>query len=111
MTRYFGEFAGIDDLRHEFKISLADVQDPEILWAYYEVEGYGSTARVIYQREGHVYEVYGSHCSCMGLEDQWEPAEVSWGQLAMRPAEAQASGNAEAIAAWTEMVNQHVPRA
>ena len=112
MTRYFNEWERVEDLRKDFEIAESDVQDAEVLWAYYDAEGYEGSARVILQREGRVYEVRGSHCSYMGLEGQWEPEEVSWEQLALRPVEEQVDyGGSEAIAAWTEMVNQHVPRA
>jgi hypothetical protein len=30
-----------------------------------------------FEKNGILYEVSGSHCSCYGLEDQWEPEETS----------------------------------
>lgn len=51
--------------------------DTEILYAYYERECYEGDAYVLLRYGGRLYEVYGSHCSCYGLEDQWNPEETS----------------------------------
>lgn len=32
---------------------------------------------VVYRRDGKLYEVHGNHCSCYGLEGQWEPEEAT----------------------------------
>ena len=53
-------------------------------YAEYGGGGYEGWALVIFERDGKLYEVNGSHCSCMGLESQWEPEETSWRALAMR---------------------------
>lgn len=45
----------------------------EILLASYSTEGYDGSAFVLFRRDGQLYEVNGSHCSCYGLEGQWEP--------------------------------------
>lgn len=39
---------------------------------------------VAYRLDGKLYEVNGGHCSCYGLEGQWEPAETSVAALKMR---------------------------
>ena len=58
--------------------------DDEILFASYGGGSYDGDAVVIYERDGTLYEVHGSHCSCYGLEDQWEPEATTWAALAMR---------------------------
>lgn len=58
--------------------------DNEILYAGYEYQDYSGSAFVLYERDGKLYEVNGSHCSCYGLEGQWRPEETSWAALAMR---------------------------
>lgn len=82
--RYFGAFENIDSVRSEFKLNRSDILDGEILLAVYDVPGYEGTAFVLFERDGKLYEVNGSHCSCYGLESQWEPEETSWKALAMR---------------------------
>lgn len=44
-----------------------------ILFAYYTYEDYTGEAFVLFAKGGKLYEVNASHCSCMGLEDQWTP--------------------------------------
>jgi hypothetical protein len=46
-----------------------------ILYANYDTPSYEGYAHVLgYDKvEGKFFEVYGSHCSCYGLEGQWEP--------------------------------------
>ena len=48
-----------------------------ILFATYEAEGYEGHAYVFLIRHNKAYEVYGSHCSCFGLENQWDPQETT----------------------------------
>lgn len=61
--------------------------DYEFLVAYYAYEDYSGAAIVVYRdkRDGKVYEVNGSHCSCHGLEGQWKPEEVVSAELLNRP--------------------------
>lgn len=54
-----------------------DYKDAEILLADYEAEGYEGDAFVLFKRDGKLWEVNGSHCSCYGLEGQWNPEEVT----------------------------------
>jgi hypothetical protein len=59
--------------------------DKEVLFALYDrSEPYSGSAFVLFERDGKLYEVHGSHCSCYGLEGQWEPEETTWEALAMR---------------------------
>lgn len=54
-----------------------DDPDIQILYATYSYEEYSGYATVLYCREstGKFYEIYGSHCSCYGLEGQWDREE------------------------------------
>lgn len=56
----------------------------ELLFADYNIDGYEGSAFVLYRLDGKLYEVYGSHCSCYGLEDQWEPEESLLEELLAR---------------------------
>jgi hypothetical protein len=48
-----------------------------ILLASYSYEDYQGDAFVLFERDGKLFEVNGNHCSCYGLEDQWEPEETT----------------------------------
>jgi len=49
----------------------------EIIYAEYDGGGYDGQAEVLFYDNGSFWYVYGSHCSCYGLEDQWSPEEYS----------------------------------
>lgn len=63
-------------LLSDFRIKEEDING-EILFASYTYEDYSGAATVIFRRGETLYEVHGSHCSCYGLEDQWEPEETT----------------------------------
>jgi len=47
----------------------------DVLLASYSYENYSGDAFVLFRdtRDGKLYEVHGGHCSCYGLEGQWDP--------------------------------------
>lgn len=90
MSAYHNEFSCWADVVRDFSEGLpgfqwgssvksikgAPAEEPEeVLWADYEIDGYEGSALVIYRQGNKVFEVSGSHCSCYGLEGQWEPEE------------------------------------
>ena len=81
---YSGNFSGKEDLASSFQIDPADLESCRILFAAYHNEDYEGYAMVIFSKEGKLYEVNGSHCSCNGLEGQWSPEETSIDALKMR---------------------------
>jgi len=57
----------------------------KLLASYYEYENYEGSAFVLYENsKGALYVVEGGHCSCYGLEGQWEPGVTSWKALDKR---------------------------
>lgn len=73
---YFDKFSSADDVEKEFE-APGCLKDAEALFAYYSYEDYQGSALVVFTREGKLYEVNGSHCSCRGLEGQWSPEETT----------------------------------
>jgi|SRR6188474_1830793 len=56
-----------------------------VLLAWYGGGSLDGQAMVVYRtKEGQLYEVNGSHCSCYGLEGRWDPEETNYKALAMR---------------------------
>lgn len=78
---YHEIFKSKSDLENEFNIKLTD---EKILFAYYSDEDYSGEAFILFLKGGKLYEVNGSHCSCYGLEGQWEPEEVVLDELIHR---------------------------
>lgn len=56
----------------------------ELLFASYGGGAYDGDAVVIFEKDGYLYEVHGSHCSCYGLEGSWSPSKISWEALNLR---------------------------
>ena len=83
MTMYYGWFDGQDDMVNAFKVGPDALHGCEVLFAAYDGD-YDGEALVVYRQDGVLYEVNGSHCSCYGLEDQWEPEEASVAALRHR---------------------------
>ncbi len=48
-----------------------------MLLASYSYEDYSGSAFVLYRKDGQLFEVNGGHCSCYGLEGQWEPESTT----------------------------------
>lgn len=77
MAVYRGSFDCDADIIRDFEISEADFVGVSILYASYQTGNYEGDAFVLFERDGKMYEVHGSHCSCYGLEGQWEPEETT----------------------------------
>lgn len=78
---FYGEFTCADDVFSNFSVSGADREGLHFLYASYEIEGYDGSAGVIFLKGGRLFLVTGSHCSCYGLEDQWDPTEITLAEL------------------------------
>lgn len=78
---FLGAWNSIEDLIGEFNDyddkDYSKYEGIEILLAYYLYEDYEGTAFVLFKKDGVLYEVNGSHCSCYGLEGQWGPEETT----------------------------------
>jgi hypothetical protein len=63
-----------------------DSFDITLLHAVYDCPPYEGYATVFYYdyRDEKYYENHGSHCSCHGLENQWDPTEINFKELENR---------------------------
>ncbi len=67
-----------DEIRREFEIEDSAVPPQEdILFSIYSSGNYEGAACVVFRRDGELYVVEGSHCSCDGLRDQWHPTKTT----------------------------------
>ena len=64
--------------------AIEEYKDINILFASYGNANYSGSAWVLFEKNGQLFEVNGDHCSCYGLEGQWEPEEVSLIELEHR---------------------------
>lgn len=63
------------NIENDFEVKLG--KDIKILLAKYSSYSYEGEAFVLFTKGGRLYEVHGSHCSCYGLEGQWDPEPVN----------------------------------
>ena len=68
---------GLGEMEIDFKIDDAALAGATVLLASYGQGCYEGDAFVLFERDGKLYEVNGGHCSCYGLEGQWEPEETT----------------------------------
>ena len=61
-----------------------ELDGAEILLASYSCENYSGDAFVLFERDDKLFEVNGSHCSCFGLEGQWDESETTKAELQHR---------------------------
>lgn len=76
---FMHSFSNKEDIAQQFEIDISTLANCDILLAYYHCGKWGcdSSAFVLYEQDGKLYEVNGSHCSCYGLEGQWSPEETT----------------------------------
>lgn len=74
---FLGNWDDEQDIINDFELEQNELNGAFVLLAEYTTGGYEGSAFVLFERNGQLYEVNGSHCSCMGLEGQWSPEETS----------------------------------
>jgi hypothetical protein len=78
------QFKTIQDIIDHYAAPTDALKGAKLYLAWYGYGDYCGSSIVIFKKDGKLYEVNGSHCSCNGLEGQWEPEETSWSALAKR---------------------------
>lgn len=106
---YIEEFSDNADIVSRYGgSSEEDLNGAIVHLAWYGYGDYCGSSLVIYEKDGKLYEVNASHCSCYGLEDQWEPEETSWAALATREIEEYYDGSREANEVLRNVVGSHL---
>lgn len=86
--QYLNDWAesGREGMLADFGIGEDALAGAEVLVASYTYEDYSGDAYVLFKRDGKLWEVHGSHCSCYGLSEsdycgdyttQWQPEETT----------------------------------
>lgn len=85
---YMHSFPNDEAIISEFGLQPDALAGARVLLAYYHVGSWGcdSSAFVLFERDGKLFEVNAGHCSCHGLAEQsysgngpsqWEPEETT----------------------------------
>jgi hypothetical protein len=112
--KYFGNWKSHEDVVNDFK-GYSDSKAPdgfptdeEIIYAAYSTPDYEGYALLVYEKDGKLFEVNGSHCSCYGLEECWHPEETSKDAIAMRELSSYYEFEADAIDRFKELFPKKV---
>lgn len=81
---YIQNFKSDDDIIENYDAPQDALEGATIHLAWYGYGDYSGASLVVFEKNGKLYEVNGSHCSCFGLEGQWAPEETSWDAIRMR---------------------------
>lgn len=76
-TIFIENFKSREEVLDEYKAPAGALDNADLLLAWYGYGSYCGDSLVIFRRDGKLYEVNGSHCSCYGLEGCWEPEETT----------------------------------
>lgn len=74
---FLNEFSDVASVIKEFEAPDDALEGAEVLLAWYGYGSYDGSALVVYKKDGKLFEVNGGHCSCYGLEGQWDPEETT----------------------------------
>lgn len=75
----------LEGMLRDFKIGAGEVEGYNLIVAAYDTsDAYSGDAFVLLEKDGVYYEVNGGHCSCYGLEDQWNLEETAEEALKFR---------------------------
>lgn len=79
MSNYVDIFQSWRDVQSQY--DMQEHEPDEVIYAQYSYECYSGHSNVVYRNGDRFYWVRGSHCSCYGLEGQWNPEEYSANQF------------------------------
>ncbi len=81
---YLGSWSCVEDVERDFGLEVGALKNVKVIVAAYDQPDYEGSAFVLLKRGRKYFEVNGSHCSCMGLEEQWSEEEVTLKELRHR---------------------------
>ena len=105
---YIEKFENNDDIINQYHAPKDALDGATVHLAWYGYGDYCGRSLVVFEKDGQLYEVNGSHCSCNGLEEQWEPETTNWEALANRDFSGEYDGGVEATNALKQLVKQHL---
>ena len=106
MTVFNEDFESLEDIKKQYQITDADLDGVEVLYAGYQTGCYDGRSLVLFKKDDKLYVVDGAHCSCYGLEGQWDPTETTPAALKME-IDAKSNYRYEDFKSFIEFCNQY----
>lgn len=110
MSKYIENFKSVKDIIDAYFAPKDALRGAKILLAWYGYGDFCGSSLVVFEKDGKLFEVNGSHCSCNGLEDQWEPEETNWESLSMRKIYGGYEGSSEASELLKKLVSKNLKK-
>lgn len=107
-TTYVENFKSNEDVIASYEAPKDALDGATVYLAWYGYGSYCGSSLVVFEKDGQLFEVNGSQCSCMGLEGQWKPEKTTWAALAMRNFDDGCDGAGEANKILAELVAKHL---
>lgn len=101
---YLERFKNNDDIISEYEAPTDALDGADVLLAWYGYGSYSGESLVIFRKDGKLYEVNCSHCSCSGLESGWDPELTSWEALDKREFDGWYDGEKEVEAELKKLI-------
>lgn len=73
-----------EERKNKMSKALEKYENINILFAFYGIDDYCGEAFVLLEKNGGLFEVNASHCSCMGLEYQFDLEPTTLESLELR---------------------------
>ena len=109
---FLQNFGSVEDICKAYDVDSSVLKDAKIYIAWYGYGNYCGSSFVLFEQNGKLYEVNGSHCSCNGLEGQWDAEETSWevvkGYINDYRFDGEYEGSEEARNLLTKIVDEHL---
>lgn len=67
---------GKSQIASEFDYPIEELNKLHFIYAWYDCQSYSGDAYLLFIKDDKVYEIVAGHCSCYGLEGQFEPEEI-----------------------------------
>lgn len=99
-----------DEIAKTFEEDIRSFEGIRIIFAAFTGDCYEGSAFVLFERGGKLYEVNGSHCSCFGFEDQWDPEEASIAELRHRMDEGTLGEDHHGDGSFTDVLREVLDR-
>jgi hypothetical protein len=108
---YLENFSSPKDITDNYGVDESELAGAEVLLAWYGYGSYCGDSFVLFRKDGKLWEVNGSHCSCYGLEGQWSPEETSPEALLKREIYDSCDGGSEANVRLHDLARSMTPTA
>lgn len=83
-NKFLGQWDDIIEVARSYDVPLDTFDEYNVIVANYQYGNYEGDAYILLEKDGEYFESFGSHCSCYGLEGQFDLEKVTEHELHYR---------------------------